>query len=109
VPLLLRPHGRHDPWPWLRYFVAVLKDSYERFAAVTAANRSSGSKQDRVRDYVTNHAAPTFRIADVRAALPGVSDQTIRLALDQLRVAGVVRSDGAGRTATWTWIGGTST
>lgn len=98
--------GEHDPWPWLRYFVIVVRDSYEQFAAITAANRSTGSKQDRVRDYVTNHAAPTFRMADIRAALPGVSDQTIRLALDQLRVAGNVQSDGAGRSATWTRIGG---
>jgi len=96
--------GKHDPWPWLRYFVTVLHDSYEEFAAITTASRSTGSKQDRVRDYVTNHAATTFRIADVRAALPGVSDQTIRLALDQLRVAGTVRSDGAGRSATWTKV-----
>ncbi|MFS0795437.1 Fic family protein [Microbacterium sp. 1P10AE] len=97
--------GDHDPWPWLRYFVTVLHDSYDRFAAITAANRSTGSKQDRVRDYVTNHAPATFRIADIRAALPGVSDQTIRLVLDQLRVAGSVQSDGAGRSATWTRIG----
>ncbi|TDX81549.1 Fic family protein [Rathayibacter sp. PhB151] len=101
--------GRHDPWPWLRYFVAVLNDSYDRFDEITAANRSTGSKQDRVRDYVTNHAASTFRIADIRTALPGVSDQTIRLTLDQLRVAGVVRSDGAGRTATWTRLHGAAT
>lgn len=100
--------GQHDPWPWLRYFVAVLHDSYDQFAAITAANRSTGSKQDRVRDYVTNHAATTFRIADIRAALPGVSDQTIRLALDQLRDTGIVRSDGAGRTATWTRVSSTT-
>lgn len=97
--------GEHDPWPWLRYFVTVLHDSYAQFAAITAANRSTGSKQDRVRDYVANHAPTTFRIADIRAALPGVSDQTIRLALDQLRVAGSVQSDGAGRSATWSRIG----
>jgi Fic family protein len=94
--------GEHDPWPWLRYFVTVLHDAYEQFTALTAANRSTGTKQDRVRDYVTNHSPTTFTIADIRAALPGVSDPTIRLALDQLRVAGAVRSDGAGRSATWT-------
>ncbi|PZF81192.1 Fic family protein [Jiangella anatolica] len=94
--------SRHDPWPWLRYFVTVVRRSYEEFATVTAAARSGGSKQDRVRDYVRHHAPPTFRIADVRIALPGVSDQTIRLALDSLKVAGEVEADGVGRAATWT-------
>lgn len=92
----------HDPWPWLRYFVAVLHDSYAEFSSITAANRSTGTKQDRVRDWVLNHAATTFRLDDIRTALPGISDQSIRLALDALRQVGRVRSDGSGRSATWT-------
>jgi hypothetical protein len=36
--------------------------------------------------------------------VPGVSDQTIRLALEQLRDEGKVRADGTGRSATWTRI-----
>jgi hypothetical protein len=44
----------------------------------------------------------TFRLSDVRAAVPGVSDQTIRLVLEQLKGEGEVRADGTGRTATWT-------
>jgi Fic family protein len=94
--------SRHDPWPWLRYFVTVVRRSYEEFGTVTAAARSGGSKQDRVRDYVRHHAPPTFRIADIRVALPGISDQTIRLALDSLKGAGEVEADGVGRAATWT-------
>ena len=68
----------------------------------TAAARSGGSKQDRVRDYVLHHAPRTFQIADIRAALPGVSDQTIRLALGPLKDAGLVEADSVGRGATWT-------
>ncbi len=37
-----------------------------------------------MREYVLHHAPRTFQIADTRAALPGVSDQTIRLALGPL-------------------------
>jgi Fe2+ or Zn2+ uptake regulation protein len=40
-------------------------------------------------------------MADIRAALPGVSDATIRNALDVLRAEGVVNVDGTGRNATW--------
>ncbi len=34
--------------------------------------------------------------------MPGVSDQTIRLVLDQLRNEQVIQVDGTGRSATWT-------
>lgn len=94
--------GAHDPWPWLRYFVGVVAESYQEFTTLTESARSGGSKQDRVRDYVLNHAPATFQITDIRAALPGVSDQTIRLALTQLKASGQVEADSVGRGATWT-------
>ena len=94
--------ARHDPWPWLRYFVGLLARSYEEFATLASDARSTGSKQERVRDYVLHHAPRTFQIADIRAALPGVSDQTIRLALKALKDTGDVETDSVGRGATWT-------
>lgn len=94
--------GRHDPWPWLRYFVGLVARSYDDFTALTSNARAGGSKQDRVRDYVLKHAPTTFQIADIRAALPGVSDQTIRLALNHLKADGQVEADSVGRGATWT-------
>lgn len=104
--LLASTHGwheaRHDPWPWLDYFVRQLGQAYALFEQRAASARSPGTKRDRVRDFVLHHAPRSFRIADVRAALPGVSDATIRLALDELRTAGQVDVDGPGRGATWT-------
>jgi hypothetical protein len=38
--------------------------------------------------FVLEHAPQIFRIADVRVALPGVSDPTIRLTLEQLKNEG---------------------
>lgn len=103
--LLDSTHGWHeeetDPWPWLEYFVETLARTYQTFANRAASARSEGSKQDRVRDYVLRHAPQVFRVADVRAALPGISDQTIRLVLDRLRVEGRVMPDGVGRSARW--------
>jgi Fic family protein len=93
--------GRHNPWPWLEYFAATLAHGYEMFAARAAAARSGRSKQSRVRDHVLRHAPRRFRLDDLRTALPGVSDQTIRLALKELRDAGRVRSEGTGRAASW--------
>ena len=110
--LLDSTHGWHedaaDPWPWLRYFTSVIAGAYAVFADRAAAAKTPGTKQQRVREYVLRHAPATFRLADVRTALPGVSDQTIRLVLEQLRGEGKVRADGTGRSATWTRLPSTA-
>ena len=103
--LLSSTHGWHeqtnDPWPWLAYFVELLARAYERFEQRAASDRSAGTKQDRVREYVLEHAPQIFKIADVRVALPGVSDPTIRLTLEQLKNEGRVKPEGRGRSAAW--------
>lgn len=108
--LLRSTRGWHDdaadPWPWLSYFVGVLADAYVAFAQRAASERSRGTKQERVREYVTEHAPAVFRLADVRMALPGVSDQTIRLVLDQLKAQQVVAPEGSGRAAVWRKVPG---
>lgn len=103
--LLASTEGWHEDksnvWPWLTYFVRLIGTAYERFAARAASARNTGTKQDRVRRYVLRDAAPIFRMADIRAALPGVSDQTIRLVLEALKREDAVASEGTGRSATW--------
>ena len=103
--LLDSTHGWHDqqanPWPWLAYFVQILADAYRTFTQRTAADRKDGSKQERVEGYVSNHAPPVFRMNDARTALPGISDQTIRLVLDRMRRDGAISITGLGRSASW--------
>ncbi len=103
--LLDSTHGWHegatDPWPWLRYFTSAIAEAYAIFANRAAAAQTAGTKQHRVREHILRHAPTTFRLADLRAAVPGVSDQTFRLVLEQLRKQGKVRADGTGRSATW--------
>lgn len=104
--LLDSTHGWHDgtadPWPWLAYFTNVIAGAYTVFADRAASAKIPGTKQQRIREHILRHAPVTFRLADVRAAVPGVSDQTIRIVLEQLKNDGRVRSDGTGRAATWT-------
>ena len=104
--LLDSTHGWYDdssdPWPWLGYFTGLLARGYATFADRAAAARAPGTKQQRVREHVLRHAPGRFRVADIRIAVPGVSDNTIRLVLDQLRNEGKIVADGTGRTATWT-------
>ncbi|HEX6519847.1 MAG TPA: Fic family protein [Streptosporangiaceae bacterium] len=110
--LLDSTHGWHegtaDPWPWLGYFTSLIASAYAVFADRAAATRTPGTKQERVREHILRHAPATFRLADIRTAVPGVSDQTIRLVLEQLRGEGKVRADGTGRSATWTRTGNTA-
>jgi Fic family protein len=104
--LLDSTHGWHegaaDPWPWVGYFTSVLAGAYAIFDHRAAAARTPGTKQQRVREQILRYTPATFRLADIRTSVPGVSDQTIRLVLEQLRGEGKVRADGTGRSATWT-------
>jgi Fic family protein len=93
--------GHHSVWPWVGYFLDRVGDAYERFGDRVAAGTSGGTKQDRIRDYILLHAPPTFSIADIRRAVPGVSDNTIRLVLTELKGAGRVTVDGTGRGSMW--------
>ena len=97
--LLASTHGWHeqtnDPWPWLAYFTEVLARAYQRFDSRAASDRSTGTKQDRVREYVLEHAPQIFR-SPTWGSLPGISDLTIRLTLEQLKNEGRVKPEGRG-------------
>lgn len=95
--------GDHDIWPWTQYLVSILAESYDDFEQRVAAGRGSvvGTKQERVRRWVLDEAPKEFRFADVRKAVVGVGDQTIRLTLRALRDEGAIESIGTGRGAHW--------
>ena len=98
----------HTIWPWIDYLVTTLADAYDDFEARVAARRNlvGLSKQERVRRYVLEHAPRVFRMRDIRSALPGVSDPTIRLVLADLHQAGLIevneQTGGRGPRAAWT-------
>jgi Fic family protein len=98
--------AQHTIWPWIRYLVGTLADAYDDFESRMTARRSlvGLSKQERVREHVMHHAQRTFRVRDIRAALPGVSDPTIRLVLRRLRQEGMIGLIGetGGPDSAWT-------
>jgi Fic family protein len=93
--------GHHDLWPWARYLFGRIATAYDRFEERISAGTTGGTKQSRVRDFVNLHAHPTFTIAEIRRAVPGVSDNTIRIVLAELKENGRVSNDGFGRSAAW--------
>jgi Fic family protein len=95
--------GRHSIWPWTEYLIRILAESYEDFESRVAAGRGAetGSKQDRIRRWALHEGPPEFKIKDVRRAVPGVSDPTIRLALRALRDEGRLQAESVGKGAKW--------
>ncbi len=98
--------GEHDLWPWIGYLVDVLVGAYDDFEARVVARRNlgAGSKQDQVRRYILDHAPTVFRFRDVRAALPGIGDPTIKRVLADLRREGEIEladDRASGRLTAW--------
>lgn len=98
--------GSHDVWPWCEYLAERIAQAYEVFEDRAGAIMPVGSKQARVRSVVASLLEPTFSFDEIRAALPGVSDATIRLTLQRLREEGAVEALGQGRSARWRRIEG---
>ena len=98
--------GEHDVWPWISYLVDVLAASYDDFEVriVARRNLAAGSKQDQVRRYILDHAPAVFRFRDIRSALPGISDPTIKRVLADLRRDGAIElvdDRASGRLSAW--------
>jgi Fic family protein len=93
--------GRHDPYPWLDYFWGVLLRAYREFEdRVGEVRTGRGAKTEQVRDAVLARNAP-FSISDIEAACAGVSRDTVRLVLREMKKNGLIAPTGKGRSAKW--------
>lgn len=91
----------HDPLPWLEYFWGMLTAAHAEFEErVTTMLDASVSKVDQV-ELVVLSMRSSFKLADVKARLPNVSDSTITKVLGALRKSGRLRLEGRGRGAVW--------
>lgn len=93
--------GQHDPYPWLNYFWGVLLRAYREFEERVGEVRSGrGAKTEQVREAVLARNAP-FSISDIEASCAGVSRDTVRLVLREMKKEGLIASTGKGRSAKW--------
>jgi Fic family protein len=93
--------GQHDPNPWLNYFWGALLRAYREFEKrVGSARKRTGSKSAQVREAVLVKNAP-FSISEIEADCPGVSRETVRIALRAMSGEGLISSTGKGRSAKW--------
>jgi Fic family protein len=95
--------SEHTIWPWTEYLISILAEAYEDFEGRLASARSGDglTKQERVQHWVDSSAPSDFKLRDIRRALPGISDQTIRIALNAYKNDGRLRVEGAGPGARW--------
>ena len=93
--------GKHDVYPWLRYFWGVLIRAYGEFEErVDTIQRGKGSKTSRVEDAINAKIRP-FSVSDLERDCPTVSRDMIRVVLKKLRDQGKIRCIGKGRGAKW--------
>lgn len=93
--------GRHDVMPWLDYFWGVLLRAYREFEErVGQLAAQQGNKSERVRAEVLRRIAP-FAISDIEEACPGISRDTVRLVLREMKAEGLIVLQGKGRGAKW--------
>lgn len=94
--------GRHDPYPWLNYYWGVLIRAYREFEERVGEVRTGrGAKTEQVREAVLARAAP-FSISDIEGSCAGVSRDTVRLVLREMKKEGLIAPTGKGRSAKWT-------
>ena len=91
--------------PRMTYFRGVLIRAYKEFQdRVGTVDAGRGSKSRRVREAVARKIVP-FRIADLEREVPGVSRETIRLVLREMKKEGRLKAEGHGRGARWRPVG----
>lgn len=93
--------GEHDLRPWLGYFLGIVEAAYSELERSTEGIGRRGGMQLAVRRVVAEHRGDWFTIAEIRAAIPGISDQTIKRALAELKAEGAIVLEGRGRGAKW--------
>jgi Fic family protein len=93
--------GKHNPFPWLDYFWGVLLRAYREFEErVEQVRGGRGAKSEQVRQAVLARLEP-FSISDIEATCAGVSRDTVRVVLRQMKKEQLIASTGKGRSAKW--------
>jgi Fic family protein len=93
--------GKHDPTPWLNFFLAIIRRACAEFEQRAGQIKSPrGAKTALVLDAIQRQPGE-FSVADLQKECPGVSLDMIRHLLDRLRKEKKVKCLGTGRNARW--------
>ena len=99
--------GTHDPWPYIRFILYILKTACKEFEQRVSSTKSPrGAKSDLILASVEKHLGE-FTISDIEKACPGVSRDLIRIVLRNLQSQGAIACNGKGPAARWKRRGNT--
>jgi Fic family protein len=93
--------GTHDLRPWTAYFLGILVAAYGRFEDRVGSVSGRGSKAELVKAFIRSNISDTFTVADIRRAVPGVSDSYLWRLFGELKRDGAIERIGAGRGSAW--------
>ncbi len=93
--------NKHDPLPWIEYWLGVLQASYTRMEDnVQDLNPGYGTKSGVVIAVIEQHDGD-FSIADLEKECPSVGREWIRKTVYSLKGEGKLENIGKGRGAKW--------
>ena len=92
---------KHDPWPYINYFLFTLKAAYREFEERVGQLRTpKGAKTELVKSAIDSFTGE-FSLSDLERACPGVSRDMIRMVLRELQGRKEVECLGRGPGALW--------
>lgn len=95
--------GRHDPMPWIGFFLEVLSQAYSEWERRVQALRIQGiraPKTQLIRSTI-EQSEGVFSVADICVQLPTVSRELVKKVIQQFRDEGVLIAEGRGRGTQW--------
>ena len=93
--------GKHDPWPYINYFLFTLKTAYREFEErVGQIKGPRGAKTELIISAI-NFFSGEFTLSDLERACPGVSRDMVRRVLRELQKSRTVECLGRGPGASW--------
>lgn len=93
--------GQNEIIPWWNYFLSILKQAYDSFAArVESATSHRHGKSELVTQAIQSAIGP-FTLSEIQQVCPSVSGQLIKKILNQMKHNGELQLKGRGRSALW--------
>jgi len=93
--------GRHDPWPYIRFVLFVIKSACRELEARVGQMASPRDAKTQLVEQALMGMDGEFGLSDLERACPGVSRDMIRKVLKDLRRAGRLTCTGRGPAARW--------
>ncbi|KIE17788.1 filamentation induced by cAMP protein Fic [Smithella sp. SC_K08D17] len=93
--------GKHDPWPYINYFLFILKTAYREFESRMDISASPRGAKTEIIEAAIKSFPGEFTLADLERACSGVSHDMARKVLHMKQRTGDVICQGRGPGARW--------